>query len=463
MVVPTEIRGWCATHGENGGAANVDIFIDGEFYATVAGIEYREDLKTAGVAGGFAAFVIETPAALLDGREHTVHACFRGTDEHLVGSPRTFRHTEEAVDNRHWIEKFSSYLVEAESNLEQRRLIERDFADRDIKKVAVFVGFSMKPRPLSHSQQLIWELKKHGYYVVHIHAAGVTQGLSGWGQLSDAHCSFLKHNIGYDFGSWLAGIALVAPWLESLDELLLINDSSIGPIFSFEDFLDESRLDDCDIYGIIDSYDIQYHLQSYCLRFGKAPLRNGLIARFAEQYPITQSKAEIVRAGEIGLSELALDQGYTLKSEYSFEAVRDKWLANCGRYKDDAVRAICDAGFTTFSSVAESIETKFEEIRSGVMFGAPLNPTHYFWRTLCEDYSFPLLKRDLLLKNPAGIPDWHLIPSVFERFNPASKQMIKTAYRESGGLVPFFPKQQAMFKASNVNPSVVRTLAAAQV
>jgi hypothetical protein len=36
--------------------------------------------------------------------------------------------------------------------------------------------------------------------------------------------------------------------------------------------------------------------------------------------------------------------------------------------------------------------------------GIPLNPTHHFWEYLITALDFPFLKRELVEKNPAGVP-----------------------------------------------------------
>ena len=49
----------------------------------------REDLVRAKVGDGKYAFSVPTPAALKDGRPHTVKAVFAGTNTQLNGSPKT--------------------------------------------------------------------------------------------------------------------------------------------------------------------------------------------------------------------------------------------------------------------------------------------------------------------------------------------------------------------------------------
>ena len=43
-------------------------------------------------------------------------------------------------------------------------------------------------------------------------------------------------------------------------------------------------------------------------------------------------------------------------------------------------------------------------IYDAIQNGAPLNSTHFFWDVLLVDERFPFIKRELLLRNPVGVP-----------------------------------------------------------
>ena len=88
----------------------------------------------------------------------------------------------------------------------------------------------------------------------------------------DRHATawFQRENEGYDFGSYKAGLQ----WIRERSpdgsySLLLTNDSCYGPFSPINSIL--RRFDNNDgppmVFGITDSYELGYHLQSYFLYF----------------------------------------------------------------------------------------------------------------------------------------------------------------------------------------------------
>ena len=443
IVLPTEIRGWCAPVAADLPVAKADIYVDNELLCVVSGVEYREDLSRAGIMEGFAGFSIETPRQVCDGRQHQVEARFHGTDIQLKGSPVSVTFESEDPQATDWVGKYSSYLVDSSCNWRELDRLRRDLASRRRKKVAIFASYSNKPDGCEFSDRIIAAIKRAGYYVVQVHACASSQGLSSWRPSSEADCYFVKHNIGYDFGSWLTGLALVNPRKNGFEEILLINDSNIGPIFPLEQFLDRDLERRCDLYGMIDSYEISHHIQSYAIRLSRNIIESGFIDDFASQYKFSTTKSDIVARGEVGLSDTATRLGFRVGSLYAFDEVRDEWLRRSHRYREDAIKFLKQAGFSSFSNAVDDVDQRFSNVQSEVLKGAPLNPTHFFWRVLYEEFSFPLLKKDLLFKNPANIPDWPLIPTVVINCGSMETSTLNAAFKKGGGRVPFLPTQRA--------------------
>jgi rhamnosyltransferase len=118
----------------------------------------------------------------------------------------------------------------------------------------------------------------------------------------------LCENRGFDFGMWKAGLSLVD--LGSLDELVLANSSVFGPLRPLSATFSYMEGKPCDFWGMTDSEQIAWHLQSYFLVFRKPILAGDALTRFfASVLPYT-TKDQVIRSYEIGLSTWLVEQGY---------------------------------------------------------------------------------------------------------------------------------------------------------
>jgi lipopolysaccharide biosynthesis protein len=117
----------------------------------------------------------------------------------------------------------------------------------------------------------------------------------------------LSENLGYDFGMWQG--ALESLDLADVDELLLTNSSVFGPIYPLAPVLDRMTKDGCDFWGMTDSFEIHWHLQSYFLVFKKAALSSPAFAAFFKAILPYRDKDQLIRSYEIGLTQFLVEQG----------------------------------------------------------------------------------------------------------------------------------------------------------
>src|SRR3954452_7881501 len=109
----------------------------------------------------------------------------------------------------------------------------------------------------------------------------------------------LKENVGLDFGMWQA--ALSGLTLDEFDELLLVNSSVIGPVFPLLPILEEMGRAPVDFWGMTESREIKWHLQSYFLCFKREVLRSGELAKFFSSVLPYRDKRAIILSYELGL------------------------------------------------------------------------------------------------------------------------------------------------------------------
>lgn len=174
---------------------------------------------------------------------------------------------------------------------------------------------------------------------------------------ADVH---VRENKGIDFGSWQYGMNAIGD-LGTVDKLLLANDSVFGPFFDLGFLFDQMDKTDADFWGITDSYEGRWHLQSYFLCFNKNVISSDVFADFFGKDFQSFAKRQTINHGEIGLSQELLQAGFKGQASCPYGALTD------GK------------------------------------FDGPRNPTQHYWDELIENCGCPFLKVQLLRDNPNGV------------------------------------------------------------
>jgi len=197
----------------------------------------------------------------------------------------------------------------------------------------------------------------------------------------------VRENIGYDFGSYKLGIQLIVNHRFPLLQLLLTNDSVFGPFFDLSPFL--VKAGQCDIFGMTESFELGYHLQSYFILYNRKVLRSPAFAAFWESVKLLEDgdsgcKREVVERYEVGGSQYFLRHGFSLKAAFPQALL----LPDIARVRDKDQFFLMPL-----------------ELLVHLVPGYPRNPTHFYWRELIA-LGYPYLKRDLLASNPSYVDIW---------------------------------------------------------
>jgi len=224
----------------------------------------------------------------------------------------------------------------------------------------------------------------------------------------------IRRNIGRDFGAWKDGIAFLnkQSLFSYCSQLYLINDSVVllghnlkSTRFQSQ-FIDDTKTD---MIGLTESWQIAYHLQSYFLKFNKTVLQSELFLKYWHDYPIINSRLFSIEKGEIGLSQLLLNNGYQLKSVYPImelvakENIESFFISLSGIPNQCLIELIPQL-FNEFFQV------NFHE----------MNPSHRLWPLLLVA-GCPVLKRDLIQKNPDNLLSMHYCMCIFTKCMSNSK------------------------------------------
>lgn len=249
--------------------------------------------------------------------------------------------------------------------------------------------------------------------------------------------AIIRNNIGYDFGSYKTGIELLLS-RQKPKRLLLTNDSVFGPMLSLQQIINNASRHD--LYGITDSYDHHYHIQSYFLLYGSRVLDSPVFQAFWEKVELIENtqpdfKKKIILDYEVGGSQHFLDAGFSLGVEFEFtqlaQTVFNEYLADFKRSRHSK------------NTISPPFQLNF-------------NSTHRYWKQLIK-LGCPFLKRELLLFNPSNvdISDW---PEIITSLTNYDIKHILRALRNFSGNDDFFYLTTPIDVASNLDESGQITL-----
>lgn len=131
------------------------------------------------------------------------------------------------------------------------------------------------------------------------------------------HIIATKHGESNDFGSYKRGLAFLRDKAHFYDEIVLANDSCYC-VNSFDPIFKKMSQKKCDFWGMTDNKEkgILHHLQSYLLIFRKPVFQKNEFWNFFEKIEKQEKKRSIILLYEVGLSQLLLRLGFTMKSAY---------------------------------------------------------------------------------------------------------------------------------------------------
>jgi hypothetical protein len=368
-----EVIGWAWDDRQPDRAVDIEIIADNQILASITADQHRKDVETA---YGYAnhGFTFRLPYRLASGTQ--LHFRIAGTDFLLGNGPITIPgssalpHVERVVATTNRLQQGQGAGVcilainQPGGNLAplQRNLIE---GLRACDLTLVLVNSST--------------LKMDEF----IHTAT---------PLVDA--MVFHDNRGRDFASWAIASRILQQNLGKHERIYFVNDSIIGPFSPLAPILRLMNGTNCDVWGLTDSWERHYHLQSYFLSFTRSAFFSEPMRWFLEKYPFPTDKNDVIRYGEIALSEVLLEGGLTLKAAFPYSEVARKWLEN--------YLAACERQPFGF---AADVDEWHAEVAGSILRLKPKNPTHYFWDTLIRSFGFPFIKKELLTKNPSKVPN----------------------------------------------------------
>ena len=214
-----------------------------------------------------------------------------------------------------------------------------------------------------------------------------------------------KRDFGRDFASYFIGLTKTPNAFE-YEQIVLTNDSVYGPFRDLSSVFNQMAERNLDMWGITDSRDPIYHLQSYFWVFNKRVIESGFVREFWGKWPNYFDKEHIIHQGELVLTRRAVSSGFRVGALCEYDAILPKAIADWKK------RVSIGIGL---EKADENENKPWRQIYSINHFdGAGLlrkflvsncNSTQFFWDILLEE-GCPFLKADLLKTNPLKI--WNI-------------------------------------------------------
>lgn len=240
------------------------------------------------------------------------------------------------------------------------KIIEQIFVQhRSVRNssLCLFASFSPKLNLPNYVTYNLRYLRRAGFDVIFVYAGC---------KLSDQSLELLKKlciqiiyrkNIGYDFGSWKAGLLYSGIEWQKYKKILFANDSCYAPLYPMDKILQQGGNG---VVSITDSLEQEPHLMSYFLLCHQDVISHPDFLRFWQNVRMVPNRLKglIVQLYEIGFSRYFRKRGFSLRAAYPVAEIgRELGLSEC-------------------------------ELRK-------INPMHQFWRYLIETKKCPVLKVDL--------------------------------------------------------------------
>jgi len=267
-------------------------------------------------------------------------------------------------------------------------------------KIVLFMHFDGRGLVRAQLLDYMRDLKENNRSIVLVSNAGKLQPHAMKSLEDICAAVIVRRNVGYDFGAWRDALDYLKLPLAETEEIIFANDSVFGPLVPLGDTLRRLNYKKADVWGLTESWQLRYHLQSFFLAFGPYALRSDAFRKFWQSVRPVPVKSFVVHTYEVGITQAMVKGGLRCSALWSYEALMK--TANRAGLEDLILAEESELGRTDPIHVTRKLQVL--RIRDGVARRVALNPTADLWRHLLLS-GFPFIKRELLRDNPAKVQD----------------------------------------------------------
>ena len=119
-------------------------------------------------------------------------------------------------------------------------------------------------------------------------------------------CYIERPNFGQDFGSYKTGFLHLFKqgWEKQCQRLIMLNDSVFYSKQNLNTFLNQMTNTDIEALGATENYQIEHHLQSFCISISKVILEQAKFKKYWKYYQCSNYRPNVIKLGEIKLSKI---------------------------------------------------------------------------------------------------------------------------------------------------------------
>ena len=255
--------------------------------------------------------------------------------------------------------------------------------------VALYVHYSASGRISPMVLRQLAAYRQAGFAIVFISMAEAIPAADWAAAAVDCALLVQRRNFALDFGAWHDLAPEVARRWPRAPELLLANDSVLGPIRPMAPVLAALRDGGEGLFGMTESRQGGVHLQSYLLVARGQTAVADLMA-FLRDLRLSVSKWLVVRRGELALARHMAARGHRVAALFGYRRLVAATLA-------DPVERAYLAGLHPRLAADLAVAAR-------QLWNWPLNPTSHFWQAIVRRKGFPFLKTELIRRNPGRLP-----------------------------------------------------------
>ncbi|MCO6418423.1 hypothetical protein JYK14_19965 [Siccirubricoccus sp. KC 17139] len=285
---------------------------------------------------------------------------------------------------------------------------------RQARSVALFMHYSAGGGVSEMVLRQLRMLREQGFAVAFISTAAEIPE-ADWDAVRQV-AALLAHrrNFGRDFGAWRDLIGPVLQRWPEAEEVLLMNDSILGPIRDPDPYFAALRAGGPGLFGLTESLQGRPHLQSYLvLARGAAAVAD--LALFLRQFVPSHSKWLVVQRGELRLSGWMRQRGHRVAALFGYHRLLEAALSDPAEI----------AQLSASHPLLRELERLPPAERLALLQAHPLNPTQHLWTVLVRRLGFPFLKTELVRRNPGHLPHVEQWPALVPSAAPCPVAVIK--------------------------------------
>lgn len=280
------------------------------------------------------------------------------------------------------------------------------------RSVAVFVQFSRDGVLTAMVRRQLEIYRRLGFAVVLVSNSPAFPEDSWQAARRLAALVVHRRNRGLDFGAWKDLVPVARGRWPGMDELLLANDSVLGPIRPLEPCLAAMRDGGPGFYGMLESIQGGPHMQSwFVLAHGRKAV--GDLTDFLAAMRLSVSKWTIVQRGELRLARAMREAGNRVAALFGYATLVDIAL------REPAERAYLDRALPGL------LEGDDRTALRDLLIERPLNPSQHLWRVLSGPAGCPFIKTELVRRNPGRLPEVETWPSLVPADSPCPVEELK--------------------------------------